>query len=955
MSSELPPPHALKRRRAAADRATQRRECRVIRRLGWKVVVEVGSQVMVARMRRPDAQGVGSDYLNTVGGRPVPCSAMAAAPLVGADPEPTWPFVGRRRALDAVGRALRDPTGGGLLVRGPAGAGKSRLVSEAIRGIDGSTRVLEVRGSRASRTVPFDGLGRSLPGLFEGIDLGVAALLARSLRLIAAGGWQALWVDDAADLDECSAQVVHHLARDGRLPVVMTARTGESLPEPIVALRVAGAVEVLQLGPLGDDDVVELVELVVGAQIDAATARRFALLSEGSPLHLRELILAALERRVLVEEGGVFHWEHTGEGAWALGGLVGGRLDRLSPSAFRACALVALADGLPRAALRRRVGADAVSEAEQAEVLVSADGGSDLTHPLHAEVVLDRLSEADRLELSRLLAEIFDRDGEAPDVLRAIALRTEVGDEVPIGLLLEAGDETLRRSMPAAAERLFRSAVERAPLDARVGLGEALLALARDDEAAVVFVAAGREPGPADPRARAAIGAHAAARRVAAPDADRARALAGVCEGVSPRLRSLVEIEQATGLALAGAVQEARSILTEGEHGRQGSLELRVGAGSVEAICALVVGQAGGLLRLIDELSGDVARASVGADGGDIESWPWRLLALGQLGDVAATVRLADEFRGRDASTVAGDASIGLAVEAEGIAALAAGDATVALRSFREVAATVARAPGESWRHVLALVHLAEAAALAGDHRTARDAADRANGIAAAGSLAAGEGQLASMWAAWAAGDRREVHRIASGLLQAAEAEGLWARALAVAYLAWRAEPTAELAARAGGAAVFVEGPWAAAVGRRLAAWARADPAELRAAADDFAVLGRWPEAAESAWGAGELLWAAGDTRCAVATMLVADQCFARCHHAHAVQPRPELDLPALSAREVEVADLVAAGLSNRAIATRLFLSVRTVEGHVLRASAKLGVASRESLASLVSGPSGRH
>ena len=89
--------------------------------------------------------------------------------------------------------------------------------------------------------------------------------------------------------------------------------------------------------------------------------------------------------------------------------------------------------------------------------------------------------------------------------------------------------------------------------------------------------------------------------------------------------------------------------------------------------------------------------------------------------------------------------------------------------------------------------------------------------------------------------------------------------------------------------------------------------------------------------------------------MLVADQCFARCHHAHAVRPRPELDLPSLSAREVEVADLVAAGLSNRAIATRLFLSVRTVEGHVLRASAKLGVASRESLASLVSGPSGQH
>jgi predicted ATPase/DNA-binding NarL/FixJ family response regulator len=52
-----------------------------------------------------------------------------------------------------------------------------------------------------------------------------------------------------------------------------------------------------------------------------------------------------------------------------------------------------------------------------------------------------------------------------------------------------------------------------------------------------------------------------------------------------------------------------------------------------------------------------------------------------------------------------------------------------------------------------------------------------------------------------------------------------------------------------------------------------------------------------------------------------------------------------LSRREREVAELVADGLTNRAIAERLFLSERTIEGHVERAFNKLGLNSRTQLA----------
>ena len=52
-----------------------------------------------------------------------------------------------------------------------------------------------------------------------------------------------------------------------------------------------------------------------------------------------------------------------------------------------------------------------------------------------------------------------------------------------------------------------------------------------------------------------------------------------------------------------------------------------------------------------------------------------------------------------------------------------------------------------------------------------------------------------------------------------------------------------------------------------------------------------------------------------------------------------------ITRREREVATLAATGLSNREIAQRLQVSVRTVEGHIYRACTKLGVGDRATLA----------
>ena len=78
---------------------------------------------------------------------------------------------------------------------------------------------------------------------------------------------------------------------------------------------------------------------------------------------------------------------------------------------------------------------------------------------------------------------------------------------------------------------------------------------------------------------------------------------------------------------------------------------------------------------------------------------------------------------------------------------------------------------------------------------------------------------------------------------------------------------------------------------------------------------------------------------------------------AHALASQGEIRTPAVAAaarllpitdREREIAMLVVAGLSNHQVADRLFVSVRTVDGHLYRIFAKLDISSRDQLIHLL-------
>ncbi|NUT96949.1 MAG: helix-turn-helix transcriptional regulator, partial [Saccharothrix sp.] len=130
------------------------------------------------------------------------------------------------------------------------------------------------------------------------------------------------------------------------------------------------------------------------------------------------------------------------------------------------------------------------------------------------------------------------------------------------------------------------------------------------------------------------------------------------------------------------------------------------------------------------------------------------------------------------------------------------------------------------------------------------------------------------------------------------------------------------------------------------AALAAEDPDRLLAVAEAWERLGDGVAAAETAAQAASLFRTldrrGSATRAAAVAHRLAVEGLRTPALSEAARPLP------LTRREREIATLAATGLSNREIADRLVVSVRTIEGHLYRTGAKLGTTTRAELAAVL-------
>ena len=141
--------------------------------------------------------------------------------------------------------------------------------------------------------------------------------------------------------------------------------------------------------------------------------------------------------------------------------------------------------------------------------------------------------------------------------------------------------------------------------------------------------------------------------------------------------------------------------------------------------------------------------------------------------------------------------------------------------------------------------------------------------------------------------------------------------------------------------------PLAEAIATHAGGLANHDGDVLDVAADRFADLGAVALAADAAAQAAREHARTGhrgkEVESSTRAYGLAGQCELRTPAVEAAaRPLPITD------REREIAMLVAAGLSNRQIADRLLVSVRTAEGHLYRIFTKLGINSRDQLIHLL-------
>ncbi|HWW09594.1 MAG TPA: helix-turn-helix transcriptional regulator, partial [Candidatus Acidoferrales bacterium] len=146
----------------------------------------------------------------------------------------------------------------------------------------------------------------------------------------------------------------------------------------------------------------------------------------------------------------------------------------------------------------------------------------------------------------------------------------------------------------------------------------------------------------------------------------------------------------------------------------------------------------------------------------------------------------------------------------------------------------------------------------------------------------------------------------------------------------------------------IVEGPRVGVAAQFSSALRDGDAAELAAVSEEFERMGDLVAAVDAAAQAALAYRGQGLRGSALGCATRADALAEQCGGAWTPALRQASEPVPLTDREREIVMLIGEGLSNRAVAERLTVSVRTIESHIYRAMSKTGTTSRDELAALI-------
>ncbi|MFT3715877.1 MAG: AAA family ATPase [Gordonia sp. (in: high G+C Gram-positive bacteria)] len=843
-------------------------------------------------------------------------------------------FVGREDERSRIRRLLTHPDRPVLVLTGPAGIGKTRLAREVAEADAGRLATYWTQADPSTRDVPF--------GIFEKwADPARSDPLQRFSELLTTFTDRTqptlLVVDDVHLADDLSMFLIHQLAGGSATRLMLTLRSGEELGPAVSEVLALGNVERIELARFTRAEVAQFLA-AGGRSPDERSATELWRRSGGNPLFLTTLVATGGDPRTVSDD---------------LRSTVESMLNR-DAGLCRLIDVLAEAESLPLAALTRLIGTVAIETAESRGLITVVPGGgwtTRLAHPLYGEVHRESLSPDDRL---RIRTEIVEAVGDDP------LIRSDYGHTLRMAVLAagtSTGNEARATGVPAAANRdsvlVHGAEAALSVLDmplaaslagkvdeageqhtyARIIYGYALAAFGDQKTSEEVLDGLAAQTG--DPETLETIALMRTGGSLWVENDPAPLRTLGEDPATSEETRRSV-----AGFLTAISGDAAASVAAMPDDpprppyrtpiDRHGVAGLIAALGRVTATSAL--GDHPGLLTSIqaafEQLEGSAMAASQQTQLGAA-----MVLALSLSGDVPATRdavgRLAPRlapFPGISQFCLSGLRSI---------TEMATGEVRRALDLARDAVDGFDDAGAPPFIWYPACLAYTEAAAAGGDGRTARRLLSRLSKHPNHGF-----GYLeprVEVCRAWCAAGRPEeaVARLlaATDAAQARQRYGVAAYCLQTA-LRFGAANAGERAARLLAAAPSM--PRIVTVDRHARALEAGDPHLLLAVSQEYLDNGDSASFADASAQAATGLFRTGDGQTG----------FDALDRALTQAAAIGLDSPAiraadrasgLSERQRTIVALVRRGVSNRGIAERLSVSVRTVEGHVYRASQVLG------------------
>jgi DNA-binding CsgD family transcriptional regulator len=838
----------------------------------------------------------------------------------------------------------------GIVVYGAAGVGKSRIAREALSVAE--SQGCECRwaaGTSSARAIPLGAFTVWAPSSVTDTVQLLRGVI-ESLTAASSGATVVVCVDDVHLLDDLSIFVVHQIVQRGGAKVILTIRDGEPIPAAVQEIWKVGRFDRLDLQPLSLDETATLLSATLNGPVDPGATQRLWKLTRGNALYLRNIVEQEVADGRIVQRHGYWRWLGDPVMPPGLVELIESRIGALPAPVSDVIDALAVGEPIDLAALRRITDPAAVEEADTRGLITLEPGVAGVqvrvAHPLYGEV---RRRGAAPTKLRRLrglvaaeLAAADDRDDIQVVVRRAtLSLDSDLTPDPE--LLVRAAHGAVWLADLPLADRLAEAAIRAgAGAEPNFVRAHALSWLGRGEEAEAVLTEIHTSELTDVDHARFAF-LRASNMLWALGDPARAKEIIDeASRTTSPQARSYVDAFLtvywfATDQPDA-AIQASKKLALD-------DLPAVVGA-EIAWVLADISADAG---RTTEAVAVADAGYTVAARSFDAPHMRFNIAdahvsALLLAGRIADALDVAERVR-RQAADLPGAAELlGAAVAAR--AALGAGrlHSAGALLEQAAVGLSATHTLGWGYRY-----HVPRATALAMGGSTV----EAATALAALNKqrrpfrLLDYERSLARAWVVAGQGAVSEAITVLLSAAQRASAKGQFAVEVVCLQTATQfGDRSGSLRLR--DLEAIVEGPRVGVAARFSAALSDGDAAELAVVSEEFERMGDLVAAVDAAAQAALAYRSQGLRGSALGCATRADALAEQCGGAWTPALRQASEPVPLTDREREIVMLIGEGLSNRAVAERLTLSVRTVESHIYRAMSKTGTTSRDELAALL-------